>query len=78
MARSLQEIQKLIKDNGIRMVDFKLTDIDGRWRHLSIPAERLTESIDDKEYEDLYIESRRRCRHDIRSQTVDRCLHTEI
>ena len=45
MARSLQEIQKLIKDNGIRMVDFKLTDIDGRWRHLSIPAERLTESI---------------------------------
>ena len=44
MAKNLQDIQKLIKDEGILMVDFKLTDIDGRWRHLSIPAERLTES----------------------------------
>ena len=44
MAKTLKDIQKMIKDNGIKMVDFKLTDIDGRWRHLSIPAERLTES----------------------------------
>lgn len=44
MAKTLQDIQQLIKDKGIRMVDFKLTDIDGRWRHLSIPAERLTEA----------------------------------
>ncbi|MCR5134305.1 MAG: type I glutamate--ammonia ligase [Clostridiales bacterium] len=44
MAKTLKDIQKLIKENGIQMVDFKLTDIDGRWRHLSIPAERLTES----------------------------------
>ena len=44
MGRTLQDIQKLIADKGIEMVDFKLTDIDGRWRHLSIPAERLTES----------------------------------
>ncbi len=44
MAKTLKDIQKLIKDQGIEMVDFKLTDIDGRWRHLSIPAERLTES----------------------------------
>ena len=43
MARTLKEVKKLIEDEGIRMVDFKLTDIDGRWRHLSIPAERLTE-----------------------------------
>ena len=42
MAKTLKDIQKLIKDKGIKMVDFKLTDIDGRWRHLSIPAERLT------------------------------------
>ncbi|MCR5595309.1 MAG: type I glutamate--ammonia ligase [Lachnospiraceae bacterium] len=44
MAKTLKDIQKLIKDQGIEMVDFKLTDIDGRWRHLSIPAERLTEN----------------------------------
>ncbi len=43
MAKSLKDIQKLIKDEGIKMVDFKLTDIDGRWRHLSIPAQRLNE-----------------------------------
>ena len=44
MAATLQEVQKLIKEQGIKIVDFKLTDIEGRWRHLSIPAERLTES----------------------------------
>ena len=44
MAKTLKDIQKLISDMDIKMVDFKLTDIDGRWRHLSIPAERLTES----------------------------------
>ena len=44
MAKTLKDIQKMIEENGIQMVDFKLTDIDGRWRHLSIPAERLTES----------------------------------
>ena len=43
MAKTLQDIQNFIRENDIKIVDFKLTDIDGRWRHLSIPAERLTE-----------------------------------
>lgn len=43
MAKTLQEIQDFIRENDIEIVDFKLTDIDGRWRHLSIPAARLTE-----------------------------------
>ncbi len=43
MSRTLQDVLAMIKDNDIKMVDFKLTDIDGRWRHLSIPAERLSE-----------------------------------
>lgn len=43
MAKTLQDIQEYIHNHGIKIVDFKLTDIDGRWRHLSIPAERLTE-----------------------------------
>ncbi|MCR4655436.1 MAG: type I glutamate--ammonia ligase [Lachnospiraceae bacterium] len=43
MKKTLNDVLKLCKDNGIRFVDFKLTDIDGRWRHLSIPVERLTE-----------------------------------
>ena len=44
MSKTLQDIKQLIKDNHISIVDFKLTDVDGRWRHLSIPAERLGES----------------------------------
>ena len=44
MAKTLEDIQKIISEMGIEMIDFKLTDIDGRWRHLSIPAERLSES----------------------------------
>ncbi len=43
MAKTLEDIKKLITEEEIQIVDFKLTDIDGRWRHLSIPAERLTE-----------------------------------
>lgn len=42
MFRTLDEILSFIEDNGIRMVDFKLTDIDGRWRHILIPARRFT------------------------------------
>ncbi len=29
MPKTLKDVQKLIKDKGIKMVDFKLTDIDG-------------------------------------------------
>ena len=30
--------------NGVKMIDFKMVDINGRWRHLSIPALRLNEN----------------------------------
>ena len=43
MARTLEDILSLIREHHVQMIDFKLTDIDGRWRHLSIPAERLNE-----------------------------------
>lgn len=43
MAKTLQDILKLCEEKQIRIVDFKMTDIDGRWRHLSIPVERLNE-----------------------------------
>ncbi len=43
MGKTLKDIQNMIIENQIEIVDFKLTDIDGRWRHLSIPAERLNE-----------------------------------
>lgn len=43
MSKTLQEIQNLCTENDVKMVDFKMIDIDGRWRHLTIPVGRLTE-----------------------------------
>ncbi len=43
MKKTLQDILQLCKEKEIRIVDFKMTDIDGRWRHLSIPVGRLNE-----------------------------------
>lgn len=39
------EILKLCKDRGIKMIDFKMTDLDGRWRHITIPAERFHDDL---------------------------------
>lgn len=36
-----EKVKQLCADNGIRMIDFKMTDLDGRWRHITIPAEIL-------------------------------------
>ena len=43
MSATLQDIQTLIQEEQIQIVDFKLTDIDGRWRHVAIPAAKLSE-----------------------------------
>ena len=39
------EIRKLCQEKAIRMIDFKMTDIDGRWRHITIPVERFDENV---------------------------------
>ncbi|MCL2735999.1 MAG: type I glutamate--ammonia ligase [Propionibacteriaceae bacterium] len=43
MFQTLQQAQDFCRDNEIQMVDFMMIDLDGRWRHLTIPAGRLTE-----------------------------------
>lgn len=43
MSRTLKEVLAMCEDYEIEIIDFKMTDIDGRWHHLSIPVERLTE-----------------------------------
>lgn len=40
-----EKVKQLCADHGIRMIDFKMTDLDGRWRHITIPAERFDENI---------------------------------
>ena len=43
MARTVQELMNMIKDNDIRMIDFKIVDINGQFRHVTIPAEQFSE-----------------------------------
>ena len=43
MSKTLQDILALIKENGIKMVDFKMVDVNGQFRHVTIPAENLSE-----------------------------------
>ena len=43
MFHSIQEVQKFIREEDIQFVDFKLIDMKGRFKHLCIPAERLSE-----------------------------------
>ena len=44
MAKSVQDVMKLIADNGIEMVDFKMVDINGQYRHVTIPAKNFSEA----------------------------------
>ena len=43
MAKTVQDIMKLIREQDIQMVDFKMVDINGQYRHVSILAENFTE-----------------------------------
>lgn len=43
MAKTINEILTLIKEKDIKMIDFKMVDINGQYRHVTIPAENLTE-----------------------------------
>ena len=38
MAKTAKDIMNLIVENGIQMVDFKMVDINGQYRHVTIPA----------------------------------------
>ena len=45
MFKNLKEAQKFIKDYEIEFIDFKMIDLKGRFRHLSIPSENLNEDV---------------------------------
>ncbi|NLC51249.1 MAG: glutamine synthetase, partial [Firmicutes bacterium] len=42
---SVEKMKKLIKDEEIEFIDFKIVDLFGRWRHLTIPASSFNERI---------------------------------
>jgi glutamine synthetase len=37
-----EEVMQFCREKEIQMIDFKIIDLIGRWRHLSIPANRFT------------------------------------
>ena len=43
MSKNVQDILNLIKEHNIKMVDFKMVDINGQYRHVTIPAENFSE-----------------------------------
>ena len=45
MIKTIEEALTFIKANKIEMIDFKLIDLDGRWRHITIPAANFKPSL---------------------------------
>lgn len=45
MFKNVQEVKEYCQQNDIKMIDFKITDLIGRWHHLSIPAGRFSEKV---------------------------------
>ena len=44
MAKSVADILDMIQRNDIKMVDFKMVDINGQYRHVTIPAKNFSEA----------------------------------
>ena len=41
--KTVQDVLAYCQENNAKMIDFKMIDLNGRWRHLSIPVERFNE-----------------------------------
>ncbi len=44
MKKTVQDIMSMIRKNDIQMVDFKMVDINGQYRHVTIPAKNFSEA----------------------------------
>lgn len=45
MGKTVQDVMQLIRERNIQMVDFKMVDIHGQYRHVTIPASSFNEKI---------------------------------
>jgi len=48
MCKTYDDFLELAEEHGIKMVDFKEIDLDGRWHHLTIPIERFSPALLEK------------------------------
>lgn len=39
--KNVEQVREYCKSNSIKMIDFKMIDIDGKWRHITIPADNF-------------------------------------
>ena len=44
----IAQVFKMIKDEGVQMIDFKFMDFPGQWQHFSVPVGQLSESSFDE------------------------------
>ncbi len=45
MGKTVQDILNLIREKDIKMVDFKMVDVNGQFRHVTIPAGNFSEEV---------------------------------
>lgn len=45
MAKTYAEVEKLVKENEVKIIDLKFMDFPGLWQHFSIPASLLEEDL---------------------------------
>ncbi|MBR2372060.1 MAG: glutamine synthetase beta-grasp domain-containing protein, partial [Clostridia bacterium] len=45
MKKTVQDILKMIEENDVKMIDFKMVDINGQYRHVTIPAKNFNEEL---------------------------------
>ncbi|MGF7059196.1 type I glutamate--ammonia ligase [Brassicibacter mesophilus] len=45
MFSNIDEVKSFCQNENIKIIDFKVGDLSGRWHHLSIPVERFDEKI---------------------------------
>lgn len=45
MFSKFQDLKNYVENEGIKVIDFKVVTLEGRWNHLAIPATRLSEKL---------------------------------
>ena len=43
---AIERVNKLVKESGVEIVDFKFNDLPGLWQHFSVPTKQLTNYSD--------------------------------
>lgn len=43
--QKIKNIMELCREKHVEMIDFKMTDLNGRWRHITIPKDRFNEEL---------------------------------